>query len=216
MNGSLAGTYSRKHPVAVEIWTARSYAQARPLFFSIILSALMAFVFCESAVGSSQTIAITGGTLIDLKNSGRSSNDVSNAFVLMKDGRFVAVGSMADSVIPRDAIVINAQGKYLIPGLIDGFGALRNQRFANAYLYEGVTTVYVASIVPGGGGDGELNIFRNSSPGPHLFLGAPMTGYSADGFDPSDKPMKEHRLHDRRLSNDQLTARVDRLADDGF
>jgi hypothetical protein len=66
------------------------------------------------------------------------------------------------------------------------------------------------------GGDGELNIFRDSSPGPHLFLGAPMTGYSADGFDPSDKPMKEHRLHDRRLSNDQLTARVDHLADDGF
>ncbi len=183
-------------------------------FSCLIVWMLIVIVSCGTT--TAQTIVITGGTLIDLTNSGRSSNDLSNAFVLVKDGRFVAVGSMADNPIPPGAMVINARGKYLIPGLIDGFGALRNQRFANAYLYEGVTTVYVASIVPGGGGDGEVNIFRNASPGPHLFLGAPMTGYSADGFDPSDKPMKVHRLHDRRLSNDQLIARVDHLADDGF
>jgi hypothetical protein len=36
------------------------------------------------------------------------------------------------------------------------------------------------------------------------------------GADPSDKPMLDHRLHDRRLSNEQLIGRVDQLADQGF
>jgi len=43
-----------------------------------------------------------------------------------------------------------------------------------------------------------------------------MTGYSEEGLDPSDKPMLDHRLHDRRLSNQQLIGRVDKLADQGF
>ena len=43
-----------------------------------------------------------------------------------------------------------------------------------------------------------------------------MTGYSEQGADPSDKPMLDHRLHDRRLSKEQLIARVDQLADQGF
>jgi hypothetical protein len=37
-----------------------------------------------------------------------------------------------------------------------------------------------------------------------------MTGYSEVGADPSDKPMLDHRLHDRRLSNQQLIGRVDK------
>jgi hypothetical protein len=118
--------------------------------------------------------------------------------------------------IPPDAKRIDATGTFLVPGLIDGFGAVRTQGFANAYLYEGVTTIYVASGLSTGGGDHETRILRNAAPGPHLFLGAPMTGYSETGADPSDKAMTDHRLHDVRLSNEQLRARVDRLADHGF
>jgi hypothetical protein len=87
---------------------------------------------------------------------------------------------------------------------------LRTQAFDNAYLYEGVTTVYVPTVRPDGGGDGELKIVRNASPGPRLFLGAPMTGYSEEGVDLSDKLMLYHRLHDQRLSNQLLIARVDK------
>jgi hypothetical protein len=47
---------------------------------------------------------------------------------------------------------------FLIPGLIGGFGALRTQAFGNAYLYDGVTTVYVPTALPNGGGDGELKL----------------------------------------------------------
>ncbi len=176
----------------------------------------LVLVFISPIVSRSQITAIVGGTLVDLNKYGRSTNDISNATVLIDAGKIIAVGPASQIEIPRDARRIDAHGKFLIPGLVDGFGALRTQSFANAYLYEGVTTVYVPTVLPGGGGDGELKILTQASPGPRLFLGAPMTGYSEKGADPSDKPMTDHRLHDRRLSNDQLILRIDSLADQGY
>jgi Amidohydrolase family len=173
-------------------------------------------VLASPIVSRSEITAIVGGTLIDLNNYGHSTNDIPNVVVLIDAGKITAVGLASQIEIPRNARCIDAHGNFLIPGLVDGFGALRTQSFANAYLYEGVTTVYVPTVLPGGGGDGELKILMHASPGPRLFLGAPMTGYSEDGADPSDKPMTDHRLHDKRLSNEQLIARIDRLADQGY
>jgi hypothetical protein len=183
---------------------------------AMALAALLVFTLCSASASDSKEIAVVGATLIDLSNYGRSSNDIADSVVLIANGKIVTAGPAAQVKIPATATRIDAQGQFLIPGLIDGFGALRNQEFANAYLYDGVTTVYVGSILPGGGGDGEVKILRDASPGPRLFLGAPMTGYSEQGADPSDKSMTEHRLHDKRLSNEQLIARVDRLADQGY
>lgn len=193
-------------------------------FFSRYLPPLITAIFLLLSVGNlfanqprfTGTIAVVGGTLIDVSNYGHSTHDVSDAVVLIQDGSVMAVGPASQVAIPSGANRIDARGKFLVPGLIDGFGALRNQAFASAYLYEGVTTVYVATILPNGGGDGETKILRNASPGPRLFLGAPMTGYSMEGKDPSNKPMTEHRLHDERLTNQQLVERVDKLAEQGF
>ena len=176
---------------------------------------LVLFLGLSSVICAAERLAVIGGTLVDLSNFGRSSNDVADSVVLIEDGKITAVGPSSQLTIPANVIHIDAHGKFLVPGLVDGFGALRNESFATAYLYEGVTTVYVSEILPNGGGDGEVKILKNASPGPRLFLGAAMTGYSEKGEDPSDKPMTEHRLHDRRLSNEQLIARVDRLADEG-
>jgi imidazolonepropionase-like amidohydrolase len=176
---------------------------------------LIAACSCLTAAHAKVT-AIQGGTLIDLNNFGRSTNDIPNANVLIDGGKITAAGPATAIRVPPGARIIHARGKFLIPGLIDGFGALRMQSFANAYLYDGVTTVYVATVLANGGGDGEIKILTNASPGPRLFLGAPMTGYSEKGADPSDKSMTEHRLYDRRLSNEQLIARIDSLADQGF
>jgi hypothetical protein len=178
--------------------------------------AVLAVLAARTVTPQHQKIAILGATLIDVSNYGHSTNDVADSVVLIDEGEIVAVGSATQITIPSGSTRIDAHGEFLVPGLVDGFGALRTQAFANAYLYEGVTTVYVPTLLPNGGGDGELKIVRNASPGPRLFLGAPMTGYSEQGADPSDKPMLDHRLHDRRLSNQQLIARVDQLADQGF
>jgi hypothetical protein len=184
--------------------------------FVIIVAALAAPAISQTSTPPGEKIAIVGATLIDVSGYGRSTNDIADAVVLIDDGKIVAVGPASHITIPSGSIRIDAHRKFLIPGLIDGFGALRTQAFGNAYLYEGVTTVYVPTVLPNGGGDGELKIVRTASSGPRLFLGAPMTGYSEDGADPSDKPMLDHRLHDQRLSNQQLIKRVDKLADQGF
>jgi hypothetical protein len=183
---------------------------------AVVFAVLAVSATAQTVTPQHEKIAIVGATLIDVSNYGHSANDIADSVVLIDDGKIIAVGSATQITIPSGSTRIDARGKFLVPGLIDGFGALRTQAFANAYLYDGVTTVYVPTIVPNGGGDGELKIVRNASPGPRLFLGAPMTGYSEQGADPSDKPMLDHRLHDRRLSNEQLIARVDQLADQGF
>ena len=64
-----------------------------------------------------QTIAITGGTVHPV-----SGPRLANATVLIRDGRIVAVGTNVS--IPSGAIRIDAAGKWITPGLIDGTGQL--------------------------------------------------------------------------------------------
>jgi imidazolonepropionase-like amidohydrolase len=64
-----------------------------------------------------QTIAITGGTVYPV-----SGPKIANATVLIRDGRIAAVG--ANVPVPPDATRIDATGKWVTPGLIDGAGQL--------------------------------------------------------------------------------------------
>src|SRR5713226_5455682 len=64
-----------------------------------------------------QTIAITGGTVYPV-----SGPKIEHATVLIRDGRIVAVG--ADVTVPADATKIDATGKWVTPGLIDGAGQM--------------------------------------------------------------------------------------------
>jgi imidazolonepropionase-like amidohydrolase len=64
-----------------------------------------------------QTIAITGGTVYPV-----SGPRIEHATVLIRDGRIVAVG--ANVTVPADATKIDATGKWVTPGLIDGAGQM--------------------------------------------------------------------------------------------
>ena len=64
-----------------------------------------------------QTIAITGATAFPV-----SGPKVEHATVLIRDGRIAAVG--AHVAIPNDAVRIDAAGKWVTPGLIDGAGQM--------------------------------------------------------------------------------------------
>ena len=90
-------------------------------------------------------LALVGGTLIDLTNWGRSARDLHDSIVIVDQGKIVAVGARADLPIPPNARVIDCTGKYLIPGLIDGFAGMNSQGQANAFLYMGVTTVVASA-----------------------------------------------------------------------
>ncbi len=92
-----------------------------PLFFSILLVLWFFSPGCGPAEPISQSsaapsvIVIEGGTLID----GTGAAALSGTRILIEDGRIQEIGQRGDLSIPAGARVIEAAGKYIIPGLID-------------------------------------------------------------------------------------------------
>jgi imidazolonepropionase-like amidohydrolase len=72
---------------------------------------LAGFALLGTASLQAQTIAITGGTVYPV-----SGPKLTNATVLMSDGKIVAVGTNVS--IPAGAIRVDATGKWVTPGLI--------------------------------------------------------------------------------------------------
>jgi hypothetical protein len=119
-------------------------------------------VVTPRALGSTP-LALVGGTVVDVTDWGRSARDQRDATVLVRDGRITDVGARGAVSIPRDARVIDCTGKYIIPGLVDGFAGMNSQGQATANLYMGVTTVVARSDYQHG------PIDFAAHPGPHLY-----------------------------------------------
>lgn len=150
------------------------------------------------------TTAILGATLID----GTGAGPVPKATVIIEDGRIARLG--ADLEVPRDAEVIDAEGRTVMPGLIDThvhlmarpatlqenvltppslrlFQAARN---ALDTLDAGITTVRDAGGLPRGF---KLALERGLMPGPRvrISVGAlSQTGGHGDSTMPSGARMR--------------------------
>ncbi len=109
-------------------------------------------------------LVLAGGTVIDVADWGHSARDLQDSIVVVRDGRIVEVGYRGLVSIPKSARVIDCTGKYLIPGLVDGFAGMNSQGEANANLYMGVTTVVVRSDYRRG------VIDTAAHPSPHLYF----------------------------------------------
>jgi len=109
-------------------------------------------------------LVLTGGTVVDVTNWGDSARDLQNAVVIVNEGRIADVGPAGTIPIPKGAQVIDCTGKFIIPGLIDGFAGMNSQAQANANLYMGVTTVVARSGYERGFVD------LDAHPSPHLYL----------------------------------------------
>jgi hypothetical protein len=130
----------------------------------LLLAAQAAGAQAPSALSPSVPLVLAGGTVVDVTGWGGSAKDLPDAIVIMRDGRITDVGSRMAVSIPKGARVIDCSGKYLIPGLIDGFAGMNSQGQANAYLYMGVTTIVAVSDARRGAVD------VNAAPSPHLYL----------------------------------------------
>ncbi len=84
-----------------------------------------------------QTLAIVGGTLID----GTGAAPVSDAVVVIHKGRIVAAGPKSEVKIPKHASVVDARGKFILPGLWDMHAHFEQVEWGPIYLAAGVTTV---------------------------------------------------------------------------
>jgi len=75
----------------------------------------------RSSVVPPPPLVLAGGTVVDVTNWGHSADDLKDAVIYIRDGRVTAVGPRSALPIPKGSRVIDCTGKYLIPGLIDGF-----------------------------------------------------------------------------------------------
>src|SRR5579862_10060467 len=101
-------------------------ASKRYLSLAILTICLLLFVQepLASQGPSGRTVAVVGGTLIDVSNYGHSTNDIADSVVLIRNGMIAAAGPASQISIPAGTSRIDARGKFVTPGLIDGFGAL--------------------------------------------------------------------------------------------
>ena len=118
----------------------------------------------RNAVGPPPPLVLSGGTVVDVTGWGHSADDLHDAVIYIRDGRITAVGPRSALPIPKGSRVIDCTGKYLIPGLVDGFAGMNSQGQANANLYMGVTSVVASGDAQRG------HIDMRASPSPHLYL----------------------------------------------
>jgi amidohydrolase family protein len=109
-------------------------------------------------------LVLAGGTVVDVTDWGRSAKDLPDAIVIVREGRITDVGSRQAVPIPKNARVIDCTGKFIIPGLIDGFAGMNSQGQANATLYMGVTSI----VASGDDRRGWIDLAAN--PSPHLYM----------------------------------------------
>ncbi|MEQ9414807.1 MAG: amidohydrolase family protein, partial [Cyclobacteriaceae bacterium] len=76
---------------------------------------LLLFLFCNGWVAQAQYKAIVGGTLIN----SNGAQPIVDATVLIHNNKIEKIGKAGKVKLPEGTQIIDAKGKYLIPGLID-------------------------------------------------------------------------------------------------
>lgn len=82
-------------------------------------------------------LAITGGTVLDVKTGKTASNQV----LLINNGMISQAGPAGSISIPAGYRIIHAEGKTILPGLWDMHAHFEQAEWGPAYLAAGVTTV---------------------------------------------------------------------------
>jgi imidazolonepropionase-like amidohydrolase len=154
------------------------------------LLGLVSAIFCGcSRRQTNSPLAIVHVTVIDATGTPAQSDMT----VLIADHLIAAIGPSQSMAVPRDAQVIDARGKFLIPGLVDshlhltGSGEPSGSRdfVVPLLLANGITTVrdmggYLESLVPL-----RRDIQQGKRVGPQIFFAGPYLDGSPPSFQPS-------------------------------
>lgn len=108
-------------------------------------------------------LVIKGGTIIDVSNNGTSTKDLTNKAIIIKgDTIFKIIDAL--EIAKNQPNIIDAKGKFITPGLTDGFSVINNQNYANAFLYMGVTDVIGVESERRGA------FYHDSNPSPNIHM----------------------------------------------
>ncbi len=80
---------------------------------SLLIATIVTLAAPHAIAGDSGVVAIRGGTILTV-----TQGTVEDGTILISDGKIVAVGR--EVTVPPDADVIDATGRYVMPGIIDG------------------------------------------------------------------------------------------------
>ncbi len=89
----------------------------------------------QGATAAATTLVVRGGTLID----GTGKPPMENSAIVIEGARFKAVGKAGEVSISPGSEIIDATGKTVLPGFIDGHGHWEDW-FGELYLHLGITT----------------------------------------------------------------------------
>jgi imidazolonepropionase-like amidohydrolase len=107
---------------------------------SVVMAAVLALIgaVLPQVMGQQEgALVIDGGTLID----GTGAAPVPNSVVVIESGKIVSLGPRARVRIPAGARVVDAKGRFVIPGLIDSHVHYRSW-MGELFLNHGITTVF--------------------------------------------------------------------------
>src|SRR6266545_4851098 len=151
---------------------------------------------------ANHVIAIVGATLID----GRGGPAIPDAVVIIRGEQIAAVGKRSSMSIPPGAVVWDAKGLTLLPGLIDAhFHIDGDDPLPALYLTHGITSLRD----PGQWIEAYDGARKLSAPVPRLFLcgphlDSPPPAYPADSFIVRDA--EETRLAVNRFADEGASA----------
>ncbi|UWZ83320.1 amidohydrolase family protein [Occallatibacter riparius] len=139
--------------------------------------AALAQLSASARTSPAHRLAITGATLED--STGAPA--VKDSVILIEDGIITAAGPRSQLRIPSDATLLDASGKYAIPGLWDMHAHYEQVEWGPIYLAAGVTTVrdvgnefdFIRTL------HDELDRKQNPAIGPHLEFAGVIDGRGA-------------------------------------
>ncbi len=133
------------------------------ILITSILSLLLLWQCTEKTVNEN-IVVIKGGTIIRANWDGSAADDIENGFIIVQNGLIDRIGAWNDTVqLPENAKIVDASGKFIVAGLIDGFAVINNQAYANAFLLSGVTSIIGVESARRG------ELFETANPSPEIF-----------------------------------------------
>ena len=165
----------RRHPAPLRL-LASAFALA---------AALTACTADQPTIDGAGTITIAGATLID----GTGAPPIEDAVVIIRGDRIEGAGARADVPVPEGGEVIDAAGKFLVPGLVDLHNHYRDglEEWAWALqLHSGVLTARSLGSDHGGTPAMIAEARAGSVPAPRIFTAG--VGFShPEGFPPGKR-----------------------------
>jgi len=106
-----------------------------------ILALILSLAFASQAFAQQKDYALTNANLLN----GVENKIFPNVTIFVKNGKIEKIGKSGEA-ISSNYTIVDCEGNYLMPGMIDAHTHLDNLESAKRALYAGVTTVRSASV----------------------------------------------------------------------